>query len=381
MPCGIRHEKTSLGQPSRPVNEEDKHSTITTMAITNDEFCLTVMRELAEVGGANSNALANRQPTGLLDALKSAENTQGTEVDRLYDQGDGKAHKVILKYLKPDSTSEVTDTVTNICDTEGEETTYNYDEVTLDYASQSATKKLTVQQMRTLCETGNEFRAKIIQGMMNSVLKHINRTIIAPFDNGAGGLIGGNGATGTSYNLLYRNGLVQVDPEGWLTMLQNLMDTGMTGTPILVGGGNLKKFADLQGIACCNNYGQDPAALGDVQLYYDNDIQTVLGNASSGGTDFFAFMPGAAQFVDKPLNQGQFREIHEHYIYDTITDPVSGLTFDFNAYYDTCDRIWKWNMSLHYGLWQLPLDMFKSGDDRFKVNFNWSFKADETSAG
>lgn len=348
------------------------------MAITNDEFCLTVMRELNEVAGDNGDPLRNRQVTGLLDALKSPDNTMGMEVDRLYDQGDGKAHKVLLKYLVPDSISQTTNTITNICDETGEETAYVYDEVALDYETQSAIKKLTVAQMRTLCETGNEFRAKIIQGMMNSVIKKINQTIIAPFEAGAGGILGGSGTTGTSYNVLYDGGgIVEVDPNGYLDMTQNIQDTGLIGTPIVVGGGNIKRYMDLSGIACCNGFGQDVSQLSGLQFYYDNDIQTILGTPSSGGDDFFVFAPGAAQFVDKPMNQGQFREIHDHYIYDTITDPVSGLTFDFDAYYDTCERIWKWKMSLHYGLWQLPLDLFKSADNRYKVNFNFAFKADK----
>jgi hypothetical protein len=350
------------------------------MAISLDQFCYTTMSELGDVS-LNGDVMRRRQPIGLLDALRSESNTTGTEVDRQYDRGDGKAAKVYLRYLKPDALSDSTDTITNLCDENGNQTAYNYDEVDLPFEVQSDVKLLTQNQHRELCETGNEFRSKIIAGMINSVNRRINRTLIAAYYNGAGGLVGGNGTVGTSYNMLYRSGLTQIDPEGYFQMIEDVTLTGLAGSPLLVGAGNLKKYLDLKGIACCNEFGQDNSRLGDLNAFYDVDIQAILGTPSAGGTNFFAFAPGAAQFVDKPFNAGDFREVHEHYLYDTITDPATGITYDFNMQYDICNRNWKWVMQLRFGLYQLPLDMFKSTDDRFKVNYNWAFRAGITDCG
>lgn len=349
------------------------------MAITNDDFCYTVMEELASVAGQNGDPMRNRQVTGLLDALVSPDNTMGMEVDRLYDQGNGKERKVILKYLQPDSYSDVTTVATSICDAEGEATAYQYDEVSIDMVAQAPIKKLTNAQHRELCETGNEFRAKIIRGMINATIKNINRQLVAPFYVGAGGILGGSGAKNTVYDLLYNNGIVEVNPNGFFDMIQDLTDTGVVGTPIVVGGGAIKRYADLQNIACCNAYGSDPSQMGEINLYYDNDIIPVLGTVSNEDDPFFVFAPGAAQFVDKPLNLGEFRLVEPLLVYDTITDPVTGLTFDFEMRRD-CNLDWTWMLRSNFGLWQLPTDLFKNGDDRDGINFNWAFRANTVAA-
>lgn len=350
------------------------------MAITNDEFCYTVMRELGEVAGTNGDPLRNRQPTGLLDALRSTENTSGTEVDRLYDSGDGKTKKVILKHIIPDAVADTATTITDICDDDGTAAAWNYTDVEIGLEVQSAVKKLTADQMRVLCETESEWRMKLIGQMLNSVHKKLNQTLVSPFYAGVGGILGGNGAPGESYEFLFRDTLLQINPEGVMDMMQDLGDTGMVGLPIVVGGGNIKKYADLKGIACCNALGLDVSQVQDFLLYYDNDVDAQLANASENNM-FFVFAPGAAQFVDKPFYQGEFRRITDDSIRDTITDPISGLTWDFRAKYDDCtdDGEWTIKLSLHYDVWQLPLTLFKSTDDRYKINYNWAFKATEGS--
>lgn len=342
------------------------------MAITNDEFCLTVMEDLATVGGANANALANRTVTGFIDALQSPLNRNGTEIEAMYAPGDGKTHKALVKYFKPDSYADFTDEITNICDDTGTESSYVYDEVTLTLEAQSPVKKLTWAQMRTLCESGQEFqRAKLIGGMLDAARKYLNRQLVQQYENGAGGILSGNGGLNIGYNMLFQDadGLLSVDPIGQINLMRNLADIGMVGAPIVVGGHDFYTFAKLTDISCCNLRGIDPSMMPEMAYFYDNDMDGLL-STPSNGSPFFVFSPGAAQFVSKPLYVDQFRRVNDQEIFDTIVDPVLGVTWDFRAVWDGCDEFWKMKLSLRHDLWQLPLDMFKSTDPRFKVNFN-----------
>lgn len=345
--------------------------------VTYDELCLTTSKELME-GTIAGELSAKRQPTGLLSGLLSDQNTANVTIQADYSR-DGKNNVVALKYLKPDAESDTSDEETSICDDAGESTAYVWTDVEADQWAQSRTMKLTFNEMRALCETGSEFRNKLLMNAMDSITRKINGGLVSLFDAGAGGILGGDGATGTEYQMLYRNGLLQVDPEGWIKMVQDLNDVGIMDTPILAGGGNLKKYADLQGISCCNDFGVDASQLPDSNIYYDNQIGTILTGASYDNP-FFAWAPGAAVFVSRPKYVGEFRMVSDQFIFDTIVDPVTGLRYDFEMDFDKCDKVYKIRISLNYGLFQLPSTLFKSTDDRNGVNFNWSFRATEGSA-
>lgn len=344
--------------------------------VTYDELCLTISEELVE-GTAAGDISAKRQPTGLLSGLLSSENTANTTIEADYSRG-GKDNIVALKYLKPTAEADVSDTETNICDDAGVSTVYTWTDVTCDQWAQGPTHILTMDEVRALCETGSEFRQKLIMNDMDAINRKINAGLIPLFDAGAGGILDGDGATGTEYQMLYRDATLQVDAEGWINMMQDLNDIGIMGNPILAGGGNLKKYADLQGISCCNAVGVDPSQLPDTNIYYDNQISTVL-TGPSYDNPFFAWAPGAAIFVSKPKYVDQFRMVGDTFIFDTIIDPVTGLVYNFEMDFDKCEKQWKTRLSLNYGLFQLPLDLFKSTDGRYKVNHNFSFRATEGS--
>lgn len=339
------------------------------------------MEELAAVAGTNGDPLRARNKTGLLDALVSQVNTDGTKVDQLYDKKNGKNNKVILEYISPDGVNLVTDEITNICTDTGTEEVYKYDEVDLTLEVQSDIKKFTWQQMRDLCEDNNSFRAKLFAIMANSITKKMNQMLITPFSAGVGGLLGGNGATNTLYNMIIEHGAggqQEINTIGIINLNRDLMDTGMTGAPIVVSGGNFYNYTQLKDIACCNNYGADPGMQSDLIYFYDNDMQTVLADPSTSDDPFFVFAPGAAQLLTKPRYQGDFKFVDGTSIRDTFIDPVSGITFDFESERN-CDMEWVMKLSLRFDLWQLPLDLFKTGDPRSKINYNWMLQAHKTT--
>ncbi len=356
------------------------------MAITNENFCLTVMKNLKNLTGEIGDPMRNAQPVGLVDALTSPQNKAGATVQSDFSPGDGKNHKVILKHLTPDAIDDTDTTITNFCTDDGSSTVWSYDEVAIDLAVQSDVKEITEAEMVDWCDSENYMREEIIAGSMNSIRKKINRLLIPKFYAGVGGLMGGNGTVGTPYDMLVRtDGTLSVDPEGQIEMEMDLMDAGMNGNPILVGGRLLKKWAGFSSIACCNQYGVDASQMPELGFYYDNDMTSVLsGPSDSADQAFFAFAPRAAQLVARPQFVGEFRKVTDTFIKDTITDPRTGLTYDFHWSYDPCGDnnrgSYKFKFTLNFGLWQMPLTLYKSTDNRYKVNYNWSFQINERTA-
>lgn len=348
--------------------------------INFDKFCLDWAERLAS-SVDNGQLLDAPTPTGTLDALISPENTRNNTIRIRYDQADGKTHKVYLSYVQPDCVEDLgEDECADICDVEGDPIEWQEIEVTADLCSSTQPKFISHDEMKRWCENGDEVRDAQILRDMNVLRQKINRKLIAEYAAGAGGILNGNGATGTQYSFLYDDGTIpQADPTGWMKMKQDLLDLGFNGKPIIVGDGNIYTYAQLQDIACCNAYGQDLSKMGPFDFYYDNQINPIL-SGPSNQNPFLAWVPGSNVFISRPEYKGQFRYVSNTMIRDTIVDPITGLVYDFEAQFSECKPIgWKWHLKLHYGLFQLPLDLYKDCDDgihnRNKVNYNFLFDA------
>jgi hypothetical protein len=152
----------------------------------------------------------------------------------------------------------------------------------------------------------------------------------------------------------------------------DLMDTGMTGSPRIVTGGVMYQWLQKQGIACCNQAGFDISQMGDIAAFYDNQIKEIL---PSKPNTFLAYAPGAAIFVGLSKNIGQFRMVSDTFIFDTWVSPITAETYDMEMQFDSCTKTWRFQMSKTFGLWQLPKNLYPSGDPRANVNWNFTPQA------
>ena len=357
-----------------PIHRIQNNFNTIVMAIENSEICLTISDELMVMAEAG-DLQASYQPAGLLDALIDPANAGLAEVDDAMARG-GKTNKVFLRFIQPTSLSQIGDEVTNVCDETGVTTSYQFQEVEADLVAATPVYKFTMAEYRLLCEEGSQFRQKVMLGALNAIRRDINSKLITLFDAGAGKL---DGVDNKEYVMLYKEGAITTAlDDGMIEFQTDVMDTGATGMPIVVAGGNMHKWLRKQGIACCNSNGWDISQLGDVRAYYDNQIVTTLG--PSAGSAFFAFAPGAAIFVGTDQYVDQFRMADNHVVLDTIIDPITGMTYDFELQFDKCDKVWKMQVSKKFGLYQLPKTLFKSGDERAGVNWNFSLVATEEEA-
>lgn len=340
-----------------------------------DNLCNTITEEFQDAV-AGGQRIPFDEPTGTLTALLSPENTTNTTIETDYDKGDGMNSDVWLRWLQPYCESDTTDECTNICDETGTAPTYNWVQVTADMCAQSPVMQFNETQMRAFCETGSEFRTKMIAQAFNAIRRNINRQLIPVYSAGVGGILNSGGGCCTPYNFWTQNadGTIEVNPDGQIEMELDLNDAGFSGTPIVVGGRQMLKYAKRQDIACCqSNMGYNTGELDRMQLYYDNQIDQVL-TGPSQENPFFVWAPGMAVFISRPKNKGQFRKINDLFVHDTIVDPLLPLEYDFFLKYDDCTGLYKWMFQLPFGLFQPPLTLFKDCDDRDGINHNWQFQ-------
>jgi len=342
-------------------------------AIQAAEFCHYTQIEL--IDAFKNNTLPSRERTGLLSALLSTQNVSAQgETIPVDSNHDGRPTKVDVRFITPESMDDTTDTAatstTGVCG-DGNDVADLYQTVELTNVRGTRTIQMTDAQMRAMCEkTASERRVKIISGMMNSIVRNINADLIVEYVAGAGGFL--NGVAGPkTIDIIDAGPPVAIIPGGEIEMIQDYEDAGALGKPIAVGGGNLYTYTKYAEIGCCNDAGQQLDQLGNFDFFYDNQLQSAIG--ASGANMFFLFSPGAAQFLSINYNVGDFRKSNDLFVHDVLTDPISGLTFDYYQKYDDCTKAWKFYMELRFGLWQPPLTMFKAADDRFEINYNFLY--------
>lgn len=333
------------------------------------EVCNTISQDLANVVGANYGA-AQRQKTGLLDALISPDNTSAVPEPLQVDAGDGKIKQVIVRYLQAGLESEVVDTAPDIC-LAGTPDAFQFQTVVpAEYAGVKIT--FTNAEMRKWCGSPAEERSRIILTKMNPLFVHINKALITKANAGVGVFYGGV-AAGKQVPMLFQAAgqMLQSDPQGEVTLLEDMSDLGIVGTPLVVGAGKLSQYVRYAGIGCCNDYGQDISGTGGFNFYRDQFLGGVTGNAD----DFLAFAPGAVQFIGWTANKGEFAVNDGASMETTIIDPITGIELDMDVTYDKCDKVWVFTISKTYDLFITPTGQFQATDPREGVNNLFKYRA------
>lgn len=345
------------------------HQLITMSTINLADVCNTMRQDLVNLVGDNYGAVA-RQKTGFLDAINSTENTSAHPEQLQTDAGDGKIKQVVVRYLNAALESEVVTTPGDICEA-GSPDTFNFELVkpTL-YAGIPAT--FTNAEMRKWCDSPSADRAKIILQKMNPLFVNMNKQLIAAGNAAVGGFYDG-GLAGKELPMLFQatGGMMQSNPAGEVTLLEDMSDLGIVGTPIVVGAGKLSQYTRYAGIGCCNDYGQEIGSTGMFNFYRDQFLGGVTGNAD----DFLAFAPGAVQFVSWNANKGEFAVVNGASYETTIIDPITGIELDLDVVYDTCTKTWVFTFGKHFDLFTTPVEVYGEGDPREGVNNLFKYRA------
>jgi hypothetical protein len=333
------------------------------MAYEPEDLCQLIQQSLNEVAGENSGE-NNRHEVGLYDAVRSDLNTSAASEPVIMDSGDGKGPKLAqLEFFQRATPDETHTDEESVCEG-GKEVTRLYTTRAITKFVRSDNLRFKKADLRKFCEAPPEYINRVIRLQTDAMMVRINRIGIGQVLAGVGGFYGNVSGPKDLYMIDATQRNKTSDPNGEFDLATDFRNMGYTGKPILVGAGNLDRYAQLADIGCCNNLGQDISATAKMNYYRDLDVDRVAGTSNNA----IAFYPGAVQFASWLANKGDFAMSHAHFDENTIYLPGDDLEVDFEMNYDRCEKEWVLQMNLHFDFFTWPLNQYKAGDDNEGVN-------------
>lgn len=299
-----------------------------------------------------------REMSPFTEFLTSPTNTAGV-LQKQIDAGNGHKRQVQLIYEARDTENQVGDSAVQDCnggDKPGEDsTTYEIDETV------GSTIKWTISHTDLIdrCEDDATFFARQLIRKLDVIGRKINTdnwtaaaALLGNFADGA--------ATAEVVKTRENNGAYS--PDALEVVQFQFMELDYNG-PVALFGGSQEFYTYFQSMAgmCCNTtLGIDVAALfasKSLVPFYDRKSQAAL-----GAGHFLGLRPGALQFITyNQFNSPKFVMDTEIYKQGVITDPFTGISYDYIAKFD-CGN-WHFQLKLAHDLVGVPTDLF-CADDR-----------------
>jgi len=161
----------------------------------------------------------------------------------------------------------------------------------------------------------------------------------------------------------------------------DFMDAGFNESPVLVGSRQVKYFADSISRAGMNNAGLNLGQIDTLNAFYDININSTNAAPTSDGNEVaFAILPQVANMITWSANAGIFASRQSSigatqidplrlvntdgstFLYTTITDPATGMVFDFDLVLDARCKEFQWRVYAYHKLIILPLTGCKFAD-------------------
>lgn len=233
---------------------------------------------------------------------------------------------------------------------------------TLSRCIQSKVQKLNWNDVRDVDNNWNfsEHAMQQISAMLGSLRKELATQIDALLLANAGLQLDGNA---TKRVTIFNPAAGMVQPLG-LWEIEKTFSDGAYTSPFIIGATEVFNWKKALGIAAPNNTtGQDYGQLTDSQMYYDPLLNGVAGDLANG-EHIIAFDPEAIRFVTFNKNLGifatdmgspadfdrMFKRGGTDYAYGVITDPETGLIWDFQLNYDKCTEAFTWFLRLEWDI-------------------------------
>lgn len=306
---------------------------------------------------------------GLIHGLVSEANTANFEL--LSFGTDGKRKTVEATFIPfLDAASGVNGTVgvdtVDICN--GSATPYLPAQYEVKYFS-SASRNVSIEEMRAYCEGKSEGIDKVIKSLVHSVLYNMDAQLATVFNTVRGNTSAGNtlplaGSALTPAPVTPLYDVVDV-------LRSELFNMSHTGTPIVIGGADADKWMRMVNLGCCNQYGQTVEGFaGDILMYPDNVLYSVVPNL------WLAFPAGSVQLIEWNANTGigEFNQ-GDFLTSTTIEIPVGdrmNMLFDVDVVMSACNKEYTITLSKHYDLAYVPATMFPVGSVQEGSNFMYA---------
>jgi len=332
-------------------------------------LCEKIQGSLVQMFKTNAPQLKRTQ-VGYLDALESAQNTAGVEKVQL-DQGNGKRREVRIKFLQRAVDSEI---LTDEPPCSGEDSPSPKEETVQAITDFVRTPVLSFDDndMRLLCESGDEYRAGVINAQFNALAVALDKKLIADQAANFGAFVPAlpPGPAYKDYALLNSTNNYSMNYKGESDLINDIENLESGAKPLVIGAGYLGDYVRQAGIGCCNQYGQNLSQAGNMDYFRDKYVDQILGS-----NHYITLVPGYTQLLTWNKYKGEFTMNGADYVKGTIVDPFTGLEADVKWTYDKCEEKWLMFMRLWYKVYRLNIDAFKQYDDLRGVNFSLHCRA------
>lgn len=312
--------------------------------------CERIRKEAADMGAENY-AFNLREKTGALDFITSPENG-GVDASLIsYDNGRKIATLKVLYDQRTKDCEIITDCDSNVCDA-GSTPVRKQALFNISNCLKTPVRTYTNDDMVALCkDTATFMRERAINDISAAHVK-FSKLILQELDNQIGinyehdGTTTAAGAYKSIELVRTINGQRIPQTGNWAEVMLDYSNNLLTGTPAVIGQGNLQYFYKLHNWSCCNSatpYGEANIEE-DARFYLDQSANSILGTnnfilATYRAVHLLTFNENRNINISTPTEQ--------HIV---IPDPM-GYPFEWNLdfYFDTCDKAWKSQYSLVWG--------------------------------
>lgn len=219
-------------------------------------------------------------------------------------------------------------------------------------------RQFSKQTMANICQDTQAFIDEYLESDMRAMREELSKQVLVLIDAGAGinNLFdGGTQPAGDSKQLqLLGANLGQPIPltGNWVDIGLNYQHNQLSGVPVLIGDGNVKKYFDLANLACCNSTTplNEAVAGSGVAFYHDQNSLDAIGQ-----NQFIVVAPGSTALLwynENAILRGQINnELEAHTVIPDPTNP--NIMWDFYFYWDKCGGTnsrgaWVYDMSAWY---------------------------------
>lgn len=315
-----------------------------------------------------------------LKVILSAQNTNGT-FQKEIDRGDGHRMQVEFRYQPRELITTVSDSAVLNCNGGPEPCNLSQIYEIDDTLGSSKSWTIALKSLEEQCEKDDSFIARQVLRMMDVITRKMDRDTVQQAFNNVGFFRDGGALprpVETQKGVACCNGKVtdlieQVDYE--------YGEVEYEGTVFGFGGDfEWKSYFKSMDLACCNDVGEDLAAMmgeSSIVPFYDRNVRAF----ATEDLGFITFWPGALQLLTFNEFRGSiWREINDDSRkVGTLMHPdpaYNGLLFDYNVelrcVHGNSYR-WLFQLKLAHALEAAPADMFFSQDPLTQTNGVFEF--------